>query len=46
MEGRGLFTWPDNRRYDGEYIDDKKEGMGIFYWPDGRKYEGEWKNGK
>ena len=41
-----MFTWPDGRRYEGEYTDDKKEGTGTFYWPDGRKYEGGWKNGK
>lgn len=46
MEGSGVFTWPDGRRYEGEYRDDKKEGNGVFYWPDGRKYEGGWKNGK
>ena len=46
MEGSGVFTWPDGRKYDGEYIDDKKEGNGIFFWPDGSKYEGGWKNGK
>lgn len=40
MEGYGIFTWPDGRRYEGQYIDDKKEGHGNFYWPDGRKYEG------
>jgi len=26
MEGYGVFTWPDGRKYEGEYIDDKKEG--------------------
>lgn len=46
MEGKGVFEWPDGRKYDGEYFDDKKEGMGTFYWPDQRKYEGQWKNGK
>ena len=46
MEGRGVSTWPDNRRYEGDYIDDQKEGQGIFYWPEGKKYEGEWKNGE
>ena len=46
MEGYGVFSWPDGRKYEGEYIDDKKEGNGIFYWPDGRKYEGQWSNGK
>jgi hypothetical protein len=46
MHGSGVFTWPDGRKYDGEYYDDMKSGKGIFYWPDGRKYNGEWKNGK
>jgi hypothetical protein len=40
MEGRGVFEWPDGRKYEGEYRDDKKEGKGIFYWPDGRMYDG------
>ena len=22
-------------RYEGEYVNDKKEGFGIFEWPDG-----------
>jgi len=42
MEGSGTFTWPDGRRYEGDYVDDKKEGHGVFFWPDGRKYEGGW----
>ena len=40
MHGRGIFTWADGRRYDGEYVDDKKEGHGVFIWPDGRRYDG------
>ena len=32
MEGTGVFVWPDGRKYEGEYRDDKKEGKGIFYW--------------
>jgi len=32
MEGKGIFKWPDGRRYEGDYRDDKKEGKGIFYW--------------
>jgi hypothetical protein len=46
MEGHGIFTWPDKRRYEGAYKDDKKEGYGVFEWVDGRKYKGMWKNGK
>ena len=32
MEGTGIFEWPDGRKYNGEYVDDKKEGMGTFHW--------------
>lgn len=46
MEGKGLFTWPDGRKYEGEYKNDKKCGFGVFYWPDGRIYRGEWLEGK
>ena len=32
MHGYGEFSWPDGRKYLGEYVDDKKEGKGIFEW--------------
>jgi hypothetical protein len=32
MDGEGKFTWPDGRKYEGEYKDDKKEGYGTFEW--------------
>ena len=35
MEGIGKFRWADGRKYEGEYLDDKKHGNGIFEWPDG-----------
>jgi hypothetical protein len=46
MEGKGVFLWPDGRKYEGEYKNDKKHGIGTFYWPDGRVYKGEWADGK
>ena len=46
MDGKGVFTWPDGRKYEGEYKNDKKEGYGTFKWKEGRKYVGSWKNGK
>ena len=45
MQGRGVFTWADGRRYEGEYFNDKKEGRGRFEWPDGRSYDGYWRAG-
>ncbi len=46
MHGKGKYTWPNGRVYEGDYTYDKKEGHGVYRWPDGRKYEGGWKNGK
>lgn len=46
MHGKGKYTWPDGRSYDGEYVNDKKEGKGIYTWADGRQYNGQWLNGK
>ena len=40
MHGKGVFSWDDGRRYEGEYLDDKKHGHGVFYWPDGKLYDG------
>ena len=46
MEGKGIFTWTDGRKYIGEYKNDLKHGTGTFTWPDGRCYHGEWAEGK
>ena len=45
MNGKGVFTWADGRRYEGEFKDDKREGYGEHFWPDGTKYKGNWVNG-
>lgn len=36
MEGKGIYTWPDGRKYIGLYEKDKKHGLGRYYWPDGK----------
>ena len=46
MHGEGTFTWPDGRKYSGQFVNDKKEGRGVFYWTDGRTYDGSWTDGK
>lgn len=39
------MSWPDGRRYLGQYLDNQKQGEGVFYWPDGRLYDGGWRKG-
>lgn len=46
MHGKGVHIWPDQRRYEGEYFNDKKDGYGVYLWADGRKYQGYWRDGK
>lgn len=46
MHGKGLYTWDDGRKYEGEYSMDQKHGKGVYQWADGRVYAGEWANGK
>ena len=40
MNGHGVFTWTDGRKYTGDYKNDCKSGHGVFEWPDGRIYDG------
>lgn len=46
MNGHGLLIWIDGKKYNGEFVNDKREGKGTFSWTDGRQYIGEWKAGK
>ena len=32
MHGFGTFTWPNGRKYIGDYVKDIKEGFGVFYY--------------
>ena len=46
MEGRGVESWSEGRRYEGDFKNGKKDGEGTFEWPNGNKYLGSWRNGK
>jgi len=46
MHGQGIYKWADGRKYEGDYLNDKKHGFGIYTYPDGRSYKGNWSNGK
>ena len=45
MHGYGEYTWPDGRKYEGNYKYNKKHGQGTYTYSDGSKYKGEWLNG-
>ena len=38
------MTYNNGDKYEGEWINDKKEGKGIYYYNIGEQYGGEWKN--
>lgn len=34
--GMGEYVWSDNRRYKGQWVNNKMHGEGVFTWPDGK----------
>ena len=42
--GQGTLTFPDGRKYVGEFRDNEMNGQGTYTWPNGRKYVGEFRN--
>jgi hypothetical protein len=38
-----MESWPDGAKYEGDYIDGKKEGKVKLTFADGSYYEGEFK---
>ena len=44
--GTGTGTYPNGRKYVGDWKDGKLNGQGTLLSPDGKKYEGEWKDDK
>jgi len=43
---REAYTYPDGKKYEGEWKGGMRHGQGILTRPDGMKYEGEWKDNK
>ena len=46
MSGKGVYTWPTGRVYDGDFKNDLRHGVGVLKFPDGQKYEGQFQNNK
>lgn len=44
--GYGIESWPDGRRFLGNFLNDKRHGHGNETWPDGSHYMGEYRVGK
>ena len=42
--GPGIQTWPDGRRYEGEWHNGIASGKGKYWHPNGDYYEGEFLN--
>ena len=40
MGGQGNYTWPNGKKYEGEWKDGKKDGKGVILYEDGSKMEG------
>jgi hypothetical protein len=44
--GRGVYTFADGDRYDGEWKDGNSHGRGVMTYTDGRSpLKGIWENG-
>ena len=42
MQGRGVRTFPDGSRYEGEHDEGERTGRGTFTAANGDVYEGSW----
>jgi hypothetical protein len=40
------MTYPDGRKYTGEFKAGERNGQGTMIYPDGKKQEGKFKNGE
>lgn len=45
MNGDGVYSWLDGKKYQGGYIDGVKNGHGEMTWPNGKIYRGNWVKG-
>ena len=44
-QGKGIFWYPKNDVYMGDWLNDTFHGHGIYFFGSGERYEGELKNG-
>ena len=44
-KGNGIYYFPYDERYEGEFDNDKYNGKGTVYFQDGTKFTGVWEDG-
>ena len=44
--GKGIFTWSNGKRYEGQWSEGKQHGIGVMINKEGVSRESEWRNGK
>jgi len=44
--GAGVLSWPDGRRYIGQFCHGVFDGEATMTWPDGRRYTGQYRQNK
>ena len=45
MEGKGVYTFPTETRYEGDMYDGMFHGRGTLYFPNKSQFEAEWDKG-
>ena len=46
LTGKGIYTWENGARYEGEFKNGKVDGKGVYTSPKGVRYEGGLTGGK
>ena len=41
-----MYTWPDGKKFEGEWLNNNMHGKGKYVWADGRSYEGSYEQDK
>ena len=44
IEGVGVYTFEDGRKYKGHFQNNKMHGPGVYTWVDGDMYDGNWQD--